>query len=261
MIALNKLLENLEEYEKTYNVMGLKINLSPFVELEEKLKTVQLELEGKKALCNKLCAELIKKNVAGQNTTDEFKEIKSLESEISKLQTKFDNVSSSINTKLKTLPNIPDKRNTSHLQIETSKTECNLNDLKLEIEKFCSVESSILTKTEFVKAQAGKQFLEENLPTATYLQKGIVVLCTEDQVDALTDKFINYFKSNSLSMIERSITKIKKSSTREFFIHLKSQMYLKFEIKREYFSRKYKFKYRDKKTDMTKFVNQINLIF
>ncbi len=261
MIALNKLLENFEEFEKTYELMGLKINLSVFVELEQKLKNVQLELEGKKALCNKLCGELIKKNVAGQKTTEELKEIKELESEISKLQTKFDNVSSSINTKLKMLPNLPDNKNISHLQIETTKTECNLNDLKLEIEKFCSVESSLFTKAEFVKAQAGKQFSQDNLPKATYLQKGIVILCTEDQVDVITQNLINYFKSNSLSMIERSITKIKKSSARELFVHLKPQMYLKFEVKREFFSRKYKFKYRDKKTDMTKFVNQIDLIF
>lgn len=261
MIALNELLSNLEKYRNAYELMGLKPNLDIFVELEEKLRKTQLECEHKRAECNKMCGELIKKNVAGYDTTNDLKEIKELDVEISKLQTKLKTITYNLNSKLKTLHNLPDNTNMTHLQIETKKKNSDLNNLKLEIEKHCKTESSLMTHSEYIKEQAEKLINQSDLPIATYCQKGVVILCRADQIDALIDNLLNYFKNNSLSIIERSIMKIKKSSSREFFIHLKHKLYLKLEIKREFFSRRYKIKYRDKRTDMTKFVNQINLMF
>ena len=72
---------------------------------------------------------------------------------------------------------------------------------------------------------------------------------------------ILHFKENSISIIKQSIQSLKSSSSKEYLIHLNNNLYLKLELKREFFSRKYKIKYHDNKTDMTKFVNQIDIKF
>lgn len=261
MIAFNELMENLEKYKKAYDLMELNVNLDSFVALAEKLKKTQLECESKRALCNRHCGELIKMNVAGNDTKKELKAIKELDVEARKLQSKLNTIIKNLNSKLKTLHNLPDSSNVSHLQIETTKTASDLNSLKQELEKHGQTKSSLLTLSEFIKDQSDKILNQDDLPTITYCDNGVVILCTADEIDNLINSLVDYFKKNSLSLIERSIKTLKKSSSREYFIHLKQKVFLKLEVKREFLSRRYKIKYRDKSCDMTKFVNQINLIF
>ena len=261
MIALNELLKNLDEYEKAYKLMGLKVNLNVFVELEEKLKQTQLDFEHKRALCNKMCGELIIKNTAGNNTTEDIKKIEKLDAEASKLQKKLAKITNKINSKLAKLDNKPDNLNTKHLQIDTNKKESSISDLKKFFDSNYKTEQYKKSNKSFIKTQVEKVFDQKTLPFITNTKDGAVILCSLQDIDEVLEILLNFFKQNSLSIIEKAITNIDKSSAREFLIHLQNSVYIKMEVKREYFSRQFKIKYKDTSTDMTKFVNQININF
>lgn len=261
MIALNELLKNLTTYQSAYELMGLKSNLNVFVALESKLRETQLECEHKRSECNKKCGELFKLKNENKDVSELLHEIEILDNDVLIMQSKLEKISKQIEKKLKKLHNLPDKSNSKHLQIETLKKESDLNSLKLFLEKICKINSTIVSSKRFVKQQSEKVFDETDLKTATYTKNGVVLLCSQKDIDDIFDKLLNYFKQNSLSLIERSVSKLKKSSSRELFIHLKHRVYVKVEMKREFFTREHKIKYRDKSTDMTKFVNQINLYF
>ena len=63
MIALNELLENIEEFTYKYKQKGVRFNPNFFVKLEEKRKELQLKTEKMRADCNKLCSESISKKI------------------------------------------------------------------------------------------------------------------------------------------------------------------------------------------------------
>lgn len=263
MIALNELLKNKEEYQNAYNLKGVKTDLNVFVRLEDERKKTQLDFEHKRAECNKMCGEVVK--LKKQNKDDKAKEliteISDLDKQISRLQNKLNIQGKMIDNKLKKLHNIPDNNNVHNLQIETTRKESNHNDLRSFLAKFCKPEPYFSSVSKFIKSQANVLFEEQKLPIAYYCKNGIVILCAEKNIDKLTTILLDYFKENSLSIIEKSVQKIKKSSSQEYFIHLKRKTYFKLEIKREFFTREYKLKYRDSSIDMTKFVNQINLMY
>ena len=261
MIALNELIKDIEKYKTAYKLMGLKINLNTFVKLENKLRTAGQAFEHSRALCNKKCGELIKKQAQNTDTVAELAEIVMLDKKTLKLQTKFNKINKKINKKLERLPNLPDENNLSNLQIETIKTSSNIEDFKAFVEKSFKTNSVSNNVKIFTKQETDKLFQEEDLPQITYCKNGIVIFSNKEGVDAIFDSYLNYFKENAISIIKLSIKTLDKSSTQEYLIHLNKNLYLKLELKREYFSRKYKIKYHDNKTDMTKFVNQINILF
>ena len=121
MIAFNKLLENIDEYSHIYELMGVKENLTPFVELENKRKEIQLKFESARSNCNKLCSQMAQTRKSGGDTSDLLKEIKELEFLMRILQNQLDFYSRRIDDKLKLLHNIPDKYNELNVQIDTAK--------------------------------------------------------------------------------------------------------------------------------------------
>lgn len=263
MIALNELIKNIDSYKNIYKSMGVKTDLDFIVKLEEQLKTDQLKAEKSRAECNKLCGEIIdlKSSNSASDTELLLKKAIDLDAKSNKLLAKLEKTTQKINHHLKKLPNIPDLSNLKHIQIETSKTEFNISDFENYLYKHFKTQSSNKSLNSYLKLQANKIFSEEDIPTAIKFKNKILILCSNYYTNQIIEDFINYFKNHSISMIERSIKKIKKSSCRELFIHLKDDEFLKLEIKREFYTREYKIKYHDNKTDSTKFINQINLIF
>ena len=261
MIALNELIKDIEKYKELYKLMGLKINLNSFVKLEKQLREAGQAFENSRATCNKKCGELIKKQAQNTNTVTELAEIINLDKQTLKLQAKFNKINKKVNKKLEKLPNLPDDKNLSHLQIETTKTTSSIEDFKAFIEKTFKVNTFSKKTNLFLKGETDKLFEEENLPQITYTKNGIVVFSKKDDVENLFNLFLNYFKTNSLSIVKLSVKELKKSSTQEYLIHLNQDLYFHLELKREFFSRKYKVKYHDKSTDMTKFINQIDIVF
>lgn len=259
MIALNELLKNIENYKKAYKLMGLKFNLDFFVIHEKILRETQLEFESARALCNKKCGELINNNF--EDNSQLLNEIISLDKKALFFQNKMESVKSKIESRLKKLHNIPDNINLTNLQIDTEKKESDINSLKSFLKSICNLTTFNGSIKNFLTCQSEKLFNEGDLPFAIIAKDGITILCSQNEIDKFLNQLLDYFKTNSLSIIEHSIQKLKKSSTKEFFIHLKHKVYLKVELKREFYSREYKIKYHDNSIDMTKFINQINIVF
>lgn len=261
MIALNELLDDFDKFQTIYKLIGEKTNLKTIVHLENKLKSAGLLFENTRALCNKKCGELIKLQANNQDTKTELKEILLLDKKTLKYQAKFNKINNKINSKLKKLKNLPENQNLMNLQVETLNITSTLLDLNEFIKANFKCNKFELTTEKFVKGEAEKLIDEDSLPCANFCKDGIVLFCTCESVQPNLNKFLEYFKCHSISLIEHSIKYLDKSSSQEFLIHLNKNLYVKLELKREYFTRLYKIKYRDSKTDMTKFINQINIMF
>lgn len=261
MIALNELIKDIEKYKIAYKLMGIKTNLNIFVMLENKLRIAGQEFEHSRANCNKKCGELIKKQSNNIDTKAELAEIEKLDKQTLKLQARFNKINKRVNRKLNKLPNLPDEDNITHLQIETSKTTSTIDNLKSFVEKLSKINTSNQKLSLFLKGETDKIFAEEDLPQITYCKDGILIFTKKDATSDIFEQLLNYFKENSISIIKQSIKSLKCSSSKEYLIHLNDNLYLKLELKREFFSRKYKIKYHDNATDMTKFVNQIDIKF
>lgn len=261
MIALNELLDNFDKFQTAYLLIGEKANLKTFVRLENKLKNAGLKFENTRVLCNKKCGELIKLQAKNQDTKAELKEILMLDKKALNYQKKFNKINNKINAKLKKLKNLPDNDNLMNLQVETLNITSTLSDLNQFLKANFKCNTCNLTAESFMKGETEKLIEEDSLPCANFCKNGIVLLCTYENTQTILNEFLEYFKNHSISLIEHSIKYLDKSSSQEFLVHLNKNLYVKLELKREYFSRDYKIKYRDSKTDMTKFVNQINIMF
>ena len=134
MIALNELVKFIDKYKEAYKLMGLKINLNSFVGLENKLRKAGLAFEHARSTCNKKCGELIKKQANNLSTDVELEEIKKLDKQTLKLQANYNKINKQINKKLDKLPNLPDEKNVSNLQIDTLKKHSTIDNLKDFIE-------------------------------------------------------------------------------------------------------------------------------
>ena len=130
--------------------MGLKVNLSRFVELEKKLKDIQLSAEHKRSECNKKCANFVKLKKQNIDTTEHLIDIVELDNEINILQKQLTLTTNIIEKNLKKLHNLPDLTNTQNLQIETTKTKSNLNELKLFLSKICTIKTHLKSHKKFI---------------------------------------------------------------------------------------------------------------
>lgn len=260
MIALNELLENFETYQIAYSEMGLKINLSIFVRLENKRKETQLQAEKVRSECNNLCKQVAEKRKQQQDTSALISQIDLLDKTHKKLQNQLNCQGKKIDKKLKKLRNIPDTMNKKHLQIQTQKTESTVAELKQFLGTICKSQHSELMVSEYLEDQKNKLFKENELPQMIICKNGILLLCSAREYSKLTEKLINYLSNNAKSIVKHSIYKMKKSSSSEYFVHLMRKTYLKIAFKKEFYTREYKIKYRDTQIDMTKFVNQINIM-
>lgn len=259
MIALNKLLENIEEYSHIYELMGKKENLGVFVELENKRKEIQLKFESARSSCNKLCSKMAEVRKEEKDPAPLLKEIKDLEFSIKTLQFQLDFYGRRIDEKLKLLHNIPDKFNDINLQIDTEKKASSDAEFANMLKLIMPTKHTIRSMNGFIKSQKGKLFQENELPYCVFARNGITILVTDNEVDALFKKFIEFFIKNSLNMVCVSFKELSKSSTQEYMIELRKSKFLRLELKREFFTREFKIKYKNTKEDMTKFVNQINI--
>ena len=261
MIALNELLENFDEYQNTYQEMGLKIKLNTFVVLENKRKLIQNDFETTRSECNKLCKTVAEKRKNNEDTTEILRKITSLDKLNKKLEKQLMYQGKIIDKKLKKLRNLPDTLNKKHLQIKTQKTPSTVSELISHLGTICNSEHSEFKVQDYLETQKNKLFKEIELPSMTVCKDGLLLLCTAREREDFCTGIIEYLKNNSLSLVKHSIYKMKKSSSSEYFVHLKRKTYLKVSFKKEFFTRELKIKYRDSSIDMTKFVNQINILF
>ena len=261
MIALNELLENFDEYQNTYHEMGLKTKLNTFIVLENKRKLVQNDFENTRSECNKLCKTVAEKRKNNEDTSELINKITKLDKQNKKLEKQLMIQGKIIDKKLKKLRNLPDTLNKKHLQIKTQKTPSTVSELISHLGTICKTEHSELKVQEYLETQKNKLFKEKDLPCMTVCKDGLLLLCTATKRGEFCTGIIEYLKNNSLSLVKHSIYKMKKSSSSEYFVHLKRKTYLRVAFKKEFYTRALKIKYRDSSIDMTKFVNQINILF
>ena len=261
MIDFNHLLNNLDLYSEGYKNKGLKINLEAFLLLENKLKTLQLKTEKMRAVCNKLCKDVATLKNEGKDTSEILGKITLLDDTIKTNSKKLKKLNLKINKKLKKLHNIPEFSNPYHEQVVTNfKNSSTLNDLKSFINENFKVESFNKTILYYFKEKRNFLFDESNMPEVISCKDGYLFLCSQSHFDEIKNTFLDYFSKNSLSLIKVSCRKLNKANEASYYVHLNKKQSLYFEINKEFYTREFNLKYRDKKIDMTKFVGQINVL-
>ncbi len=261
MIALNELLNQREKYEETYKAMGLKENLNSIVELESKRKKLQLKAEELRAKNNRDCANIAKLRKGNLDTTSAMHDILETEKEIKSLQKDLSFMEKCINSKLKKLHNLPDSLNELNLQIDTKGNKSNFTEFTSLLKSFMNSYNSLHTTTGYVKKLKMRVFDESELPICVFSRNGILILVPDYDLDKTLKKLFNYFNENAMNVVQLSFKNLKKSSTAEYLIQFNEKQIIKLELKREFYTRQYKLKYKNKSLDMTKFVNQIDIMY
>lgn len=260
MIDLNHLLNNLELYKQKYTLKGLKTNLDVFVKLEKQRKELQLKTEGMRALCNKLCAQVTTFREKNKDTNELIEQITSLDEQINKNNNQLAKFNKTINKKLSKLHNLPEFENQFNLQLSTTKTNVTLKDLFNFINEKYDVTNYDKNILCYFKQSKNMVLTENSLPCVTKCKDGFLFLCKESDIEKIKNVFLDYFRENALSLIQVNCKKLNKANAASFYVHLNKKESFYFEINKEYFSRLYSYKYRNSKIDMTKFVNQINIL-
>lgn len=261
MIALNELLDNIDEFSYKYKEKGVRFNPSFFVKSYEKLKNIQLKLESDRATCNKLCASLTEKRLKNEDTNDLLHEILTLDKVINKESKLANKQIKVINKKLKKLHNLPTCTNQFNEQIDFSKKEISKNELLNLIQQNINFDKLKISYEKYMKQQKDKIFNESDFPSVVMCKNKLVFSCTQEQLEDIKNKFLEYFKVNSFSIIKLSVKKLKKDNAEEYFVHISRTKEIGIYIVTDYHTRNYKVKYKDSKSDMTKFVYQLILTF
>ena len=261
MIALNELLDNLEHYRQVYNMLGFKADIDKIKKLECERKQLQLKSESLRAECNKKCSEVALIRMQGKDCDVLLKEIVLLDKHINKLNKKLNSYGKSINKYLRKLRNLPDE------VVETNeKALCDGNILTineflnavLSRENYHihgSTKSSDLTMKEF----SGRLFEESRLPNIIICSDGLLCLFTDFDLYDELNAILLLLKTHAKNIVRKKSSETEFSSADEY-VALFLDGSVKVELKKEFYTREYSIKYKNSKIDMTKFVNQINII-
>jgi hypothetical protein len=259
MIALHELIKNRENFETAYKFLGLSENISEIIKLEDERKKVQLDYEAIVAKTNLSCSEIAKLRKQNLDTNTKIKEIECDEKKIKKLQKHLDIYEHKINSKLNKLHNLPDQLNEKNIQIETKNKSSDFNDfssfLKSLMQNYCSSEKI----NKYLKKLKNRVFDESELPQCIFLKNGTLLLVSDTNLDFILGQLLQFFKENCMNIVMLSAKSIDKSSTTEYLVQLNKNEFLKLSLKREFFTRQFKIKYKNQSLDMTKFVEQINI--
>ena len=157
MIALNELLDRIDEYKDVYKKLGLKCDLDIFVTLENERKANQLLCEKLRAECNKKCGEVATLKMNGEDCSLLIKEIVRLDEEANSLKVKLDHQARVINRKLRRLRNIPRELLYQSETILTQENSGTMSDKCLYFQENCEQYNGKI-KT-YLKAQKNILFM------------------------------------------------------------------------------------------------------
>ena len=260
MIDLNHLLKNIDLYKERYSHKGLKTNVDYFLQAENKRKELQLKTEKMRALCNKLCAEVPLFREKNKDTTELISQITILDEQIKRNNKQLEKYHKQINKNLKKLHTLPEFLNQYNEQMPTTNNNVMLSDLCDVINKNYNVSNFNGKILSFFKQKQDVLFQESSMPCVINCKDGYLFLCEEADVDKIKKFFLDYFSNNALSLIKVSCRKLNKENESSFYVHLNKKESFYFEINKEFYTRQFNIKYKNSKIDMTKFVNQINVL-
>lgn len=264
MIALNELLDNFQEYQEKLIKRGIRTDLTEIIKLENHRKNLQLKYESLKANTNKLCNQLAIKKYQNENLTQIYNEIINNEKNLKKYEQDLAILNKQINVILKSLPNLPDefllqnriisKKNLSGVLKDFIKFIENIKFFKLDLKPTKSNNLNLYLKNFSNYVFNSQQNL---LLVVNALQ--YILLVPKEEFDLIVKSILLYLSDNSLKIIKCKTPSTNLSSSSEFLSYLNRELKIKIEIKKEYFTREFNLKYRNTKTDMTQFFNQINI--
>ncbi len=261
MIALNELLENLDEFTYKYKEKGVRFDTIFFIAESEKLKQLQLTVENDRAECNKMCARLTQERLKNNDTQPLLQEILELDKKINKNAKRLNLQIKKINKKLKKLHNLPVYTNQFNEQIECAKKEMSKYEFLNLIESQIKFDKTKIKYEKYMKQESGKLYNESDLPKVIMCKNKLVFSCSTEMLTSIKNKLLDYLKLNSFSIIKVSIKKLKKDNAEEYFVHLARNAEIGIYFVTDYHTRNYKLKYKDTKTDMSKFVQQLIITF
>lgn len=260
MIALNEIVSNQTQMEQTYMKMGYKIDLTPFVVLENKRKAVQIEAEGKRAETSKRCAAIADLKNQNKSMENEMQEILSLDREAKVLKARLDRLGAKIDRKLLKLPNVALLDNAQDEVICTGGVKTtDLGSVIGFLSQNFKLNQCRQTISKQIACLKNRIFSESELGIAYVCRDGIALLLQNDLSDIFTKTFIEFLMQNSAQLVQISIKHLPKISAAQFVATLNERQKLQIDFIGEFLTRQYKIKYHNQKLDSTKFVYQINI--
>lgn len=261
MIDLNDLLKNIDTYKAGYALKKQNADLDYFVFMEDSRKQLQLDTEKMRALCNKLCGEVARFREKNKDTDELIAQIVMLDKVINENNKTLDRYNKIINKRLAKLHNLPIYDNKYNEQLATNKN-ADITYAKLEelIKENVEVETYNGKIQKYFKEKRNFLFEEDKMPKFVKAKNGYTILCAAYDVEKIQKAFLDFFAKNALSLIKVSSAKLHWANNASFYVHLNHKESFYFEINKEYCTRECNIKYRSKDIDMTKFVNQINIL-
>lgn len=259
MIALNQLLNNPRQFDDAYNYINADVCLSPILKLSDQLKCLEKESEEKRARCNRLCADVL-------SVRDDPKQLEHLLSEIEELDTMAKSlknaalsVEAEINRHLKKLHNLPDYFENSDKIMSKSQNFSTTEQFYEFLNTLSKVQPTDLSSSDFMRSLSSKMLLEDDFPIIKSDGKSITILSNEQNIEEILSKILKFLSANSLKLTQLATKKLSRCASAEFRSKLNSTTFVSVKLCREFYSREYKIKYREKQFDITKFVNEIRI--
>jgi len=257
MIALNEIIKNREIFEYKYKLKGQKVALDKLFHFAADMKKLQLKTEALRADCNKLCGMLAIEKNKKANILPLLKDIKALDKQINQNNKRLESINKKINIILKKLDNLPLDENQENILIKTGGTRC----LKNEFDEFVNqILPTKKTNLNILNQLISLKNINSSAEFEIYHCKdGYLILTTQENAHLTKETILNFLKLKSKSITKASIKDLSKQSAQTYIVQLNNQDTLYIEFIGEYLTREYKIKYHDKSSDMTKFINQINI--
>lgn len=259
MIALNHLVNSIEKYEQAYSVKGLVVSFDEILDLTEKLKALESSSEEKRATCNKLCAEVLSVRNNPQKLSKLLSEITDLDTSSNDLKRQAKSVEKKINVQLKKLHNLPDYIENSDKILSISQNSSKLSDFMNFMSSLSKINKISQTPDAFLKSISNQLLSEDEFPTSKADDFGnILVLSDEAGVVTILNQILSYLSQNSSKCIQVATKNLNKCAAAAYKAYL-TDTKISIILCREYHTRQNKIKYREAKSDSTKFVNELRI--
>lgn len=267
MIALDKILNNTKEYGDYYKSQGLDSSMKFLLKCDSDRKSLESKIETLKAETNRLCYELAQNKIQKADMKFNYNNIvchQKIMDNLMKLE-KF--LALMIDDTLEQLPNLPDYfTDTNEVISNFSGSETkNFKPIEKFLEDFHptyilnpeatrkDINYYLSSLKDYVLGDGDSLLI--NSPSAA------ILLVPDYNIDLTIENLINFLSLNSMELTRIKTSNLKPTSSAEYVAKINNELQIKIEVKREFFTRKYKIKYRNNKIDMTKFMNQINIIY
>lgn len=260
MIALNVLLAEYDKFDAFYKRIGFSANLEKIKDLEQERKVIGLEFEKLRSENNKASAEIANLKNDGKSDAEisaEMKKITTKEREIKRLKHKFGKYTKSINSMLKKLKNLPDEPlSKNSIVFEDYNATTTFGEALDVFKNNYKYEMFGGNLKALQKKLKNRVFSEDELMYSAVCSDGMTIFCDQKQLQENFEELLRFFCATAVKVVKLSDLNLADCATVEYKVYLKDRI-VSLQKVREFYSREYNIKYRDKSEDITHFVQQI----